>query len=191
MKWNWLLIPLAPLVLTLASCSHFKGRAEKADPEMAGETGLPNKLLEDAWGIASVSVASGRERPANTAEMGTQILMGHPVRIWELSRHWARVESADGYLSWLEKGTFVPCRREEVEAWNKAPLLMVTALEVVILERNALSRRLPDESALRQQVLAVETERNEQRRGIAWQFTSRDARRKLERLYPVKEPSSD
>jgi len=29
-------------------------------------------------------------------------------------------------------------------------------------------------------------ERNAQRRGIAWQFTSRDARRKLERLYPVK-----
>ena len=33
-------------------------------------------------------------------------------------------------------------------------------------------------------------ERNAQRRGIVWQFTSRDARRKLERLYPVKESSS-
>ena len=41
------------------------------------------------------------------------------------------------------------------------------------------------------QVSAVETERNEQRRGIAWQFTSRDARRKVEQLYPVKETSSD
>jgi hypothetical protein len=35
-------------------------------------------------------------------------------------------------------------------------------------------------------VVAVETERNHQRRGIAWQFTSRDARIKLERLYPIK-----
>jgi hypothetical protein len=34
----------------------------------------------------------------------------------------------------------------------------------------------------------VETERNEHRRGIAWQFTSRDARIKLEKLYPVKPP---
>ncbi len=59
-------------------------------------------------------------------------------------------------------------------------------IEIAILERNALSRRLQDEAALRRQVLAVETERNEQRRGIAWQFTSRDARVKLERLYPVK-----
>jgi len=48
-----------------------------------------------------------------------------------------------------------------------------------------------DEETLLRQVLAIETERNEHRRGIAWQFTSRDARRKLERLYPVKESSSD
>ncbi len=60
-------------------------------------------------------------------------------------------------------------------------------IEIAILERNALSRRLEDEAALRRQVVAIETERNAQRRGISWQFTSRDARRKLERLYAVKE----
>jgi hypothetical protein len=65
--------------------------------------------------------------------------------------------------------------------------LNMAEIEIAILERNALSRRLEDEMTLRQRVLAVETERNAQRRGIAWQFTSRDARVKLERLYPVKE----
>jgi transposase len=69
--------------------------------------------------------------------------------------------------------------------------LNMAEIEIAILERNALSRRLEDEETLRRRVLAVETERNEQRRGIAWQFTSRDARRKLERLYPVKEASSE
>lgn len=63
-------------------------------------------------------------------------------------------------------------------------------IEIAILERNALSRRLEDEETLRRRVLAVETECNEQRRGIAWQFTSREARHKLERLYPVKEAVS-
>ncbi len=63
-------------------------------------------------------------------------------------------------------------------------------IEIAILQRNVLFRRLPDEAALRRQVLAVETERNRHRRGIGWQFTSRDARRKLEQLYPVKEASS-
>ena len=68
--------------------------------------------------------------------------------------------------------------------------LNMAEIEIAILERNALSRRLANEAALRRQVSAVETERNEHRRGIAWQFTSRDARRKLERLYPVKEAAS-
>jgi hypothetical protein len=69
--------------------------------------------------------------------------------------------------------------------------LNMAEIEIAILERNALSRRFPDEVALRRQVSAVETERNEQRRGIAWQFTSHDARRKLERLYPIKVTASD
>jgi DDE superfamily endonuclease len=69
--------------------------------------------------------------------------------------------------------------------------LNMAEIEIAILERNALSRRLPDEAALRRQVSAVETERNEQRRGIAWQFTSQDACRKLERLYPIKVTASD
>jgi hypothetical protein len=69
--------------------------------------------------------------------------------------------------------------------------LNMSEIEIAILERNALSRRLESEAVLRRHVEAVETERNQQRRGIAWQFTSRDARRKLERLYPVKEPASD
>lgn len=69
--------------------------------------------------------------------------------------------------------------------------LNMAEIEIAILERNALSRRLGDEAALRHQVLAVETERNAERRGITWQFTSRDARRKLERLYPIKAPATD
>jgi len=69
--------------------------------------------------------------------------------------------------------------------------LNMAEIEIALLERNALSRRLESEAALRRHVEAVETERNTQRRGISWQFTSRDARHKLERLYPVKETSSD
>jgi hypothetical protein len=65
--------------------------------------------------------------------------------------------------------------------------LNMAEIEIVILQRKALPRLLEDEAALRRQVVAVEAERNTQRRGIGWQFTSRDARIKLERLYPVKE----
>jgi hypothetical protein len=69
--------------------------------------------------------------------------------------------------------------------------LNMAEIEIAILERSALARRIADADALRQQVSVVEAERNEQRRRISWQFTSREARIKLERLYPVKAPAAD
>jgi len=71
--------------------------------------------------------------------MGTQVLMGEVVRVWKRSTNavfaWYLTQSGDGYLSWLQKGTFARCTREQVEAWNRAPLLVVTAFEDRILER--------------------------------------------------------
>jgi hypothetical protein len=70
--------------------------------------------------------------------------------------------------------------------------LNMAEIEIAILERNALSRRLPDEAALRAPACwQWKPNANWHQRGIAWQFTSPEACRKLERLYPVKEPASD
>jgi hypothetical protein len=99
---------------------------------------LPEERLEDqVWGIGDLSVVSGRLQPGQKAEMGTQVLMGEPVRVWKRSTNavyaWYLAQSADGYLSWLQKGTFVRCTHAEVEAWLKGPLLIVTAFEERIL----------------------------------------------------------
>ena len=101
---------------------------------------LPDEKLGDqVWGISCLSVNSGRLLPTHKAEMGTQVLMGNAVRVWKPSTNavFARylTQSADGYVSWLEKGTFVRCTRAQVEAWNHAPLLMVTACEACIREQ--------------------------------------------------------
>jgi cell wall-associated NlpC family hydrolase len=91
------------------------------------------------WGISCVSVASGRELPGHKAEMGTQVLMGEVVRVWKRSANaafpWYLTQSGDGYLSWLEEGTFVRGAQERVEAWHRGPLLIVTAPEDLILEQ--------------------------------------------------------
>jgi gamma-D-glutamyl-L-lysine dipeptidyl-peptidase len=61
------------------------------------------------------------------------------VRVWKPSTNavfrWYLTQSGDGYVSWLQKGTFVRCTREQVEAWNRGPLLIVTAFEDLILEQ--------------------------------------------------------
>ncbi len=98
-------------------------------------TVLPESdLAETPWGLVCLSVANGREQPQNTAEMGTQVLMGNPVRVWKRSKIWYLVQTADRYVAWMEKGSFQLCTAAEVEAWNKSPLLIVTAFEERVLE---------------------------------------------------------
>jgi gamma-D-glutamyl-L-lysine dipeptidyl-peptidase len=95
--------------------------------------------LHQVWGISCVSVASGRELPEHKVEMGTQVLMGEVVRVWKQFANaafpWYLTQSGDGYLSWLEEGTFVRCAHEQVEAWHRGPLLIVTAPDDLILEQ--------------------------------------------------------
>jgi gamma-D-glutamyl-L-lysine dipeptidyl-peptidase len=101
---------------------------------------LPDEKLGDqVWGISSLSVASARLLPEHKAEMGTQVLMGEVVRVWKRTTNatfaWYLTQTGDGYVSWLQKGTFVRCTREQADAWNRGPLIIVTAPEALILEQ--------------------------------------------------------
>ena len=101
---------------------------------------LPDeKLGGQVWGIGCLSVASGRLGPEHKAEMGTQVLMGEVVRVWKPSTNavyaWYLTQTADGYLSWMQKGTLVRCTQAQAEAWKNSPLLIVTAFEDRILEQ--------------------------------------------------------
>ena len=62
--------------------------------------------------------------------------------------------------------------------------LNMAELELSMLSRQCLGRRIGDRDSLATEIAAWETARNEQRATITWQFTVDDARRKLHRLYP-------
>ncbi len=57
-------------------------------------------------------------------------------------------------------------------------------IELSVLGRQCLSRRIPDQLSLRSEIAAWETVRNEKTATIDWRFTTDDARVKLKRLYP-------
>lgn len=59
-------------------------------------------------------------------------------------------------------------------------------LELSVLARQCLNRRIADETTLKQEVAAWEQERNAAQVRIDWQFTTADARVKLKRLYPER-----
>ena len=63
-------------------------------------------------------------------------------------------------------------------------------IELGVLGRQCLDRRIPDRETLQQEVAAWQRRRNESHAKTDWQFTTADARVKLKRLYPVTEANN-
>jgi len=62
--------------------------------------------------------------------------------------------------------------------------LNMAEIEFSVLSRQCLDRRIPDEKTLKQELAALEDQRNRAGSAVNWQFTSEDARVKLKRIYP-------
>jgi hypothetical protein len=88
-------------------------------------------------------------------------------------------------------------RFEPAEAWRLAnrfewhytpehgSWLNIAEIELSVLGRQCLSRRIPDKQTLIAEVAAWEKDRNDVKVQIDWQFRTEDARIKLKRLYPI------
>jgi DDE superfamily endonuclease len=63
--------------------------------------------------------------------------------------------------------------------------LNVAEIELSVLARQCLDRRIGDAGELQREVGAWEDDRNERAVEVRWRFTTADARIKLRRLYPV------
>lgn len=62
--------------------------------------------------------------------------------------------------------------------------LNMAEIELSVLSRQCLDRRIPDFETLEAEVAAWNEQRNQKKTWIDWRFTTEDARNKLSRLYP-------
>ena len=65
--------------------------------------------------------------------------------------------------------------------------LNMAEIELSILSRQCLDRRIPDRETLKKEVIAWANSRNTHSSPMEWRFTTEDARIKLRRLYPTIE----
>lgn len=63
--------------------------------------------------------------------------------------------------------------------------LNMAEIELSILSRQCLDRRIPDQDTLKKEVAAWQEKRNAIARPMEWRFTNEDARIKLKKLYPT------
>ena len=92
---------------------------------------------------------------------------------------------------------FAPDEARRIAAkieWHYTPehgsWLNMAEIELSVLSRQCLNRRLADATALEREAAAWEQARNGAKATIRWQFTAEDARIKLRRLYPQTKNNS-
>jgi hypothetical protein len=62
--------------------------------------------------------------------------------------------------------------------------LNIAEIELSVLTKQCLDRRIPDIDFLQKETKAWQRKRNAQQKAVDWQFATEDARIKLKRLYP-------
>ena len=94
-----------------------------------------SKADEPKYGIIKQSVINLRVNPGFESEMATQALLGTPVRVVASDDDWLKVETPEGYLSWGTESGVKIVSKQEYDAWNAAPKLMVTGYFTVVREK--------------------------------------------------------
>ncbi len=117
-----------------------KALAASGEKYTLNVTVLPDTL----WALPLMSVAHVRTAPAHAAEMGTQVLMGMPVRLLEKSGDFWRIQCPDGYLGYVASSGLARKTPQEMELWRSVPRMVVTAPYQVIAYKDAKASGLRD-----------------------------------------------
>ncbi|MCF8435542.1 MAG: C40 family peptidase [Ignavibacteriales bacterium] len=79
---------------------------------------LPDASLGDkTYGIVSLSVANIRSKPAHSAELATQALMGTPVKVLKKESGFYLVQTPDNYIAWIDDDGFYSVNKNELGDW--------------------------------------------------------------------------
>lgn len=81
---------------------------------------LPDSIVENKqFAIARNSVINIRSKPKHAAELGTQGLLGMPLRVLDKKGDFYRIQTPDNYISWVDKGGITRMNKEEFDNWNQ------------------------------------------------------------------------
>lgn len=102
----------------------------------------------ECWALPRVSVACVREAPGHASELGSQVVMGTPVRVLESHGAWNKVETPEGYRGFVIDNSLQMLSDGEMDAWRKSPRLIVTSPEQTYVysfaDTTMMSKRVSD-----------------------------------------------
>ncbi len=168
------------------------GRPERRDHEYE-RRGMAHVLMafEPLSGWREVEVTE-RRRGQEFAEMVSRLaeeVYPHAERIRLVCDNLSTHTAAAFYETFpAEQARRLARRVEFVYTPVHGSWLNMVEIELSVLVRQCLKRRLPDIETLQREVEAWAAERNRLGASVEWRFTTAGARAKLRKLYPSVEP---
>jgi hypothetical protein len=106
---------------------------------------LPDTIHnEKTWGVVSLSVANLRSKPAQSAEMVSQAIMGTPVRILKKDNGWILIQTPDRYIAWTNESSVKHMSRAEIGDWRNADRMIYTETYGTVYQDNKQTRVMSD-----------------------------------------------
>jgi len=131
---NKFIIQFLFLLFGTLSCSGYTGQTGAA-------LQADSTTNDEKYGVVTISVADARLGTDFDTEMGTQLLMGMPVKILQ-RQGWWQIETPEGYVSWIEPRAFVRMDKDAFNRWTSAK-------KVIFTDDYGFAYEMPDEQKQR------------------------------------------
>jgi cell wall-associated NlpC family hydrolase len=88
---------------------------------------LPDSAVgNQQFAVARNAVINIRSTPKHSAELGTQALLGMPLKVLDKKGDFYRIQTPDQYISWVDKGGITRMNANKINAWNQAKKIIFT-----------------------------------------------------------------
>jgi hypothetical protein len=89
---------------------------------------LPDKeAAQYAMAVVNVSVANLKAQPSHSSELASQAMLGTPLKVWQQSKGWWRVQTPDHYIAWVEQDSITLFTEEKYKAYLAQEKAVVVA----------------------------------------------------------------
>jgi hypothetical protein len=107
---------------------------------------LPDSAVGNLkFAIARNSVINIRSKPKHSAELGTQGLLGMPLKVLDKKGDFYRVQTPDNYISWVDKGGITRMTKENFDQWNfRQKIIFTKNFGYVYADKNENSSIISD-----------------------------------------------
>ncbi len=97
------------------------------------------------YGIINLSVGNIRSKPAHSAELATQTLLGTCVNVFKENDGWYLIQTPDKYISWLDEDALVIVDKNKMDEWKNSDKIIYTKpYGQVYSKANSNSARVSD-----------------------------------------------